>query len=215
MFGLEGPVERWRAIRAEIHDEVCARGVQRGAWRIRPGVRQRLLDASALLIPQVGFLPPDDPRVQGTVAAIERKLLRGGFVLRYDTARDRGRPAARRRRLPAVQLLARRCVCPDRTDRGRAAPVRAAGRLVQRRRPAGGGIRCRRSAPGRQLPAGVLAHRADQHGIQSRSCGQAMRAAFRAQTNSAPRSKRSRPAREPAELSLRGGNARRRTRSAK
>jgi GH15 family glucan-1,4-alpha-glucosidase len=44
------------------------------------------LDASALLIPQVGFLPPDDPRVQGTVEAIERKLLHGGFVLRYDTA---------------------------------------------------------------------------------------------------------------------------------
>ena len=43
------------------------------------------LDASLLLIPIVGFLPPDDPRVQGTVAAVERKLLREGFVMRYDT----------------------------------------------------------------------------------------------------------------------------------
>jgi GH15 family glucan-1,4-alpha-glucosidase len=65
------------------------------------------LDASALLIPQVGFLPPDDPRVQGTVEAIERKLLHGGFVLRYDTAAtDDGLPPGEGAFLPCSFWLA-------------------------------------------------------------------------------------------------------------
>jgi GH15 family glucan-1,4-alpha-glucosidase len=85
-FGLEAPVDRWRRIRAEVHEEVCRRAFNTALGSFTQAYDSDLLDASALLIPQVGFLPPDDPRVQGTVKAIERKLLRGGFVLRYDTA---------------------------------------------------------------------------------------------------------------------------------
>lgn len=85
-FGLGGPVDRWRRIRAEIHEEVCRRAFNTDLGAFAQAYDSDLLDASALLIPQVGFLPPDDARVQATVAAIEQKLLRGGLVLRYDTA---------------------------------------------------------------------------------------------------------------------------------
>lgn len=85
-FGLDGPVERWRRLRAEIHEDVCRRGfdAELGSFVQAYGARQ--LDASLLLLPAVGFLPPADPRVRGTVAAVERRLLVDGFVLRYDTA---------------------------------------------------------------------------------------------------------------------------------
>ena len=68
----------------------------------------RDLDASLLLIPLVGFLPPDDPRVRGTVAAIERELMRDGFVCRYPTAGDVDGLPRRRGRVSRLQLLARR-----------------------------------------------------------------------------------------------------------
>jgi GH15 family glucan-1,4-alpha-glucosidase len=84
-FGLEGPLERWRHVRAAIHDEVCERGYDPKENTFVQSFGDATLDASLLLIPIVGFLPPDDPRVQGTVAAVERKLLREGFVMRYDT----------------------------------------------------------------------------------------------------------------------------------
>jgi GH15 family glucan-1,4-alpha-glucosidase len=84
-FGLDGPLERWRGVRAAIHAEVCTRGYDAKDNTFVQSFGDAALDASLLLIPIVGFLPPDDPRVQGTVAAIERRLLRDGFVLRYDT----------------------------------------------------------------------------------------------------------------------------------
>jgi GH15 family glucan-1,4-alpha-glucosidase len=84
-FGLDGPVDRWRRIRAEIHEEVCRRAFNPELGAFAQAYDSDLLDASALLIPQVGFLPPDDVRVQGTVRTIERRLLRDGLVLRYDT----------------------------------------------------------------------------------------------------------------------------------
>jgi GH15 family glucan-1,4-alpha-glucosidase len=84
--GHDGPLERWRRIRAEIHEEVCRRGFNPELGAFTQTFESDALDASALLIPLVGFLPPDDPRIQGTVRAVERKLMRGGFVLRYDTA---------------------------------------------------------------------------------------------------------------------------------
>jgi GH15 family glucan-1,4-alpha-glucosidase len=87
-FGLDGPVERWREIRASIHDAVCELGYDSNQNAFVQAFGDATLDASLLLIPIVGFLPPDDPRVQGTVAAIERKLLRDGFVLRYDTGSE-------------------------------------------------------------------------------------------------------------------------------
>jgi GH15 family glucan-1,4-alpha-glucosidase len=84
-FGLDGPLERWREVRDAIHAEVCAHGYDANEDTFVQAFGDTALDASLLLIPIVGFLPPDDPRVQGTVAAIERRLLRDGFVMRYDT----------------------------------------------------------------------------------------------------------------------------------
>ena len=84
-FGLEGPLERWREVRDAIHAEVCAKGYNAEENTFVQSFGETKLDASLLLIALVGFLPPEDPRVQGTVAAIERRLLRDGFVMRYDT----------------------------------------------------------------------------------------------------------------------------------
>ena len=85
-FGLNGPVGRWRQARDAIHAQVCARGYDARANAFVQSYGSPHLDASLLLIPQVGFLPPDDPRVRGTVDAIERNLLVDGLVLRYSTA---------------------------------------------------------------------------------------------------------------------------------
>ena len=85
MFGLPGPVDQWRRVRAEIHEEVCRRGFNPVLGAFAQAYESDQTDASALLIPQVGFLPPDDARVLGTIRAVEQKLLRGGFLLRYDT----------------------------------------------------------------------------------------------------------------------------------
>ena len=82
-FGLEGPVERWLQLRDEVHEEVCREGydAQRNTFTQYYGSHE--LDASLLLIPLVGFLPPTDPRVLGTVKAIEEDLLWKGFLRRY------------------------------------------------------------------------------------------------------------------------------------
>ncbi len=74
-----------RALRERIHEEVCQRGFHPGIQAFTQSYGADILDASVLLIPHVGFLPPADPRVQSTVRAIERTLLRDGFVLRYAT----------------------------------------------------------------------------------------------------------------------------------
>nr|WP_282615525.1 glycoside hydrolase family 15 protein [Pseudomonas violetae] len=87
-YGLEGPVEAWRRTRDQIHAQVCEAGfdVKRKCFTQYYG--STALDASLLLIPLVGFLPADDPRVRTTIAAIERELIVDGLVLRYrvDTA---------------------------------------------------------------------------------------------------------------------------------
>lgn len=87
-FGLPGPIERWKRLRAILHREICAKGfdAQLGSFVRAYGTTE--LDASLLLLPSVGFLPAEDPRIQGTLRAIERALFRDGFVLRYDTARS-------------------------------------------------------------------------------------------------------------------------------
>jgi GH15 family glucan-1,4-alpha-glucosidase len=87
-FGLEGPVERWRSLRAKIHEEVCRKGFDRERNTFVQYYGGRELDASLLMIPLVGFLPPSDARVKGTLAAIERDLMADGFVLRYRTKPD-------------------------------------------------------------------------------------------------------------------------------
>ncbi len=85
-FGLEGPVDRWREVRDTIHADVLARGFDAARNTFVQSYDSPHLDASLLLIPQVGFLSPDDARVRGTVEAIERHLLVHGLVERYSTA---------------------------------------------------------------------------------------------------------------------------------
>lgn len=87
-FGLQGPVGRWRRLREEIRAEILARGfdAERGAFVQFYG--SRALDSALLLMPLVGFLPADDPRVVSTTAAIECELSRDGLLLRYDPAQS-------------------------------------------------------------------------------------------------------------------------------
>ena len=84
-FHLEAPIDRWKALRARIHEEVCAEGFNsdRNAFVQYYGGSE--LDSSLLMIPLVGFLPASDPRVQGTMEAVQRELMYDGLVLRYDT----------------------------------------------------------------------------------------------------------------------------------
>jgi GH15 family glucan-1,4-alpha-glucosidase len=87
-FRLDGPVERWRRAREAVHEEVCRSGfdARRNAFVQHYGSKD--LDASLLMVPLVGFLPPEDARVRGTVEAIRSELLVDGFVLRYSSRRD-------------------------------------------------------------------------------------------------------------------------------
>jgi GH15 family glucan-1,4-alpha-glucosidase len=85
-FGLEGPVERWSEIAREIHAEVCTKGYDPEIGSFVQSYGSKWLDGSLLLIPTTGFLPAEDPRVQGTVRAIEGRLLSKGFVMRHDPA---------------------------------------------------------------------------------------------------------------------------------
>jgi GH15 family glucan-1,4-alpha-glucosidase len=84
-FGRDGPLEHWKALRARIHDDVCANGYSERKGAFVRSYDSEELDASLLLIPITGFLPADDPRMLGTVAAIERELMEGGLVHRYRT----------------------------------------------------------------------------------------------------------------------------------
>ncbi|HET8587812.1 MAG TPA: glycoside hydrolase family 15 protein [Candidatus Limnocylindria bacterium] len=87
-FGYDGPVARWRQLREVIHADVLAKGFDKEMNSFVQSYGSKQLDAALLLVPAVGFLPPDDPRFVGTVAAIEKHLLRDGFVLRYDTEKS-------------------------------------------------------------------------------------------------------------------------------
>jgi GH15 family glucan-1,4-alpha-glucosidase len=92
-FGLEGPVDHWRMLRGAIHREVCEKAFNCDLGAFVQAYGSNNLDASSLLIPAVGFLPPTDKRVIGTIEAIERRLMPDGFVLRYDTGEtDDGLP---------------------------------------------------------------------------------------------------------------------------
>jgi GH15 family glucan-1,4-alpha-glucosidase len=83
-FGLDAPLERWRTLRDTICRDVCERGFDPEQNAFVESYGSQLLDASILLLPAVGFLPASDPRVRGTLAAIERHMMRDGFVLRHD-----------------------------------------------------------------------------------------------------------------------------------
>lgn len=83
-FGFEGPVDRWRAARAAIHREVCEKGYDRQKGAFVQAYGSKYLDASLLMIPLVGFLPADDPRMVSTVRAIQKDLMHGDLVKRYN-----------------------------------------------------------------------------------------------------------------------------------
>jgi GH15 family glucan-1,4-alpha-glucosidase len=85
-FGLPAPLPRWRAIRDTIHRLVCTNGFDTARNSFVQSFGDTALDASLLLLPIVGFLPASDPRVRGTLQAIEQDLVQDGFVLRYRTA---------------------------------------------------------------------------------------------------------------------------------
>ena len=84
-LGDEGPAERWREIADAIHADICAKAYNAELGSFMQAYGSKSLDASLLLMPLVGFLPPDDPRIVGTVRAIERRLTIDGLVYRYDS----------------------------------------------------------------------------------------------------------------------------------
>lgn len=85
-YNLAGPIDAWRQLRADIHHDVCRNGFDAEQNSFVQYYGGRNLDAALLLMPETGFLPPDDPRVLGTIAAIERELRVDGLVLRYNSA---------------------------------------------------------------------------------------------------------------------------------
>lgn len=86
-FGFKAPLEEWRRLRETIHRDVCDKGFDSGQNSFVESYGAKVLDASILLLPSVGFLPPSDSRVIGTMAAVETYLMRDGFVLRHDPRR--------------------------------------------------------------------------------------------------------------------------------
>ncbi len=84
-FGKPGPLDRWRALRKHMHQEICSKGFDAESNSYVRAYGSKEVDASLLLLPAVGFLPPRDPRIQGTIARIERELMWNGLVRRYRT----------------------------------------------------------------------------------------------------------------------------------
>ena len=132
----------------------------------------KALDASLLMIPLVGFLPASDPRVRGTVEAIERHLVTDGFVARYATTPEvDGLPPGEGAFLPCTFWFADNLELLGRHDDARTA-LRASAGSAQRRWPPFRGIRPRGETPAGQFPAGVLSRRPGQYGMQAvATCG--------------------------------------------
>ncbi len=119
-YHLEGPVDRWRQVRDAIHEQVCREGYDSKLGSFVQYYGSHELDASLLLIPLVGFLPPEDPRVAGTVKAIEKGLNHDGFVARYNTSSNvDGLPAGEGAFLPCTYWLADNLVLQGRRDEAR------------------------------------------------------------------------------------------------
>jgi GH15 family glucan-1,4-alpha-glucosidase len=119
-FGLDGPIETWRSVRRAIHDQVCARGFDPQIGSFVQSYGSKELDASLLLLPTVGFLPAEDPRIRGTVEAVERRLFVDRFLLRYDpAATDDGLPGRENAFLACSFWLADAYVLMNRIDDAR------------------------------------------------------------------------------------------------
>src|SRR5262249_44589137 len=139
-FGLEGPLDHWREVAAAIHADVCDRGYDRELGTFVQSYGSKQLDASLLLLPIVGFLPPEDPRVRETLRVIERRLLVDGLVMRYDTAASHDGLPGGGGRFPRPQLLAGRRLHIAAALAGCADSVPPAARPAKRRRIAERGI---------------------------------------------------------------------------
>ena len=133
-FGFKGPIDRWRRTRQAIHEDVCTRGFDPEIGSFVQSYGSKALDASLLLILTVGFLPPDDSRVRGTVDAVERRLFVDGFLRRYDpAASDDGLPGREGAFLACAFWLADAYVLLGRVDDAR----RLFGRLLELRNDVG------------------------------------------------------------------------------
>jgi GH15 family glucan-1,4-alpha-glucosidase len=122
-FGLEGPVDRWRQLRADIHADVCAHGFDAQRNTFTQSYGRPELDASLLMIPLVGFLPATDPRVVATVEAIQTSLCDDGFVHRYagdSLGEVDGLPGGEGAFLPCSFWLADNLILQGRVAEGRA-----------------------------------------------------------------------------------------------
>jgi GH15 family glucan-1,4-alpha-glucosidase len=127
-FGLAAPLAEWRGLRRDIHADVCAKGFDAGLNSFVQTYGSKNLDAALLMIPLVGFLPITDPRVTGTVAAIEDRLLVDGFVMRYDNvAADDGLPGREGAFLACSFWLADNYVLQGRISEARALFERLVG----------------------------------------------------------------------------------------
>jgi GH15 family glucan-1,4-alpha-glucosidase len=119
--GLRGPVDRWKETRSRVHAEVCERGFDRAQGCFVQSYGSSNIDASLLLMPLVGFLPPEDPRIVGTIRCIEQHLVVDGLVLRYNTTlTDDGLPPGEGAFLACSFWLADAYVLLGRLDDARA-----------------------------------------------------------------------------------------------
>jgi GH15 family glucan-1,4-alpha-glucosidase len=120
-LGRDGPVEHWRQVRDAIHAQVCREGFDTDLGAFVQFYGARHLDASLLMIPLVGFLPASDPRVRGTADAIQRRLMKDGFVLRYTNKEDvDGLPPGEGAFLACTFWLCDNLALMGRTDEARA-----------------------------------------------------------------------------------------------
>ena len=193
--------ERWQQAADEMRDDVLAHGVdERGVFVQHYGTRA--LDASTLLIPLVGFLPPDDPRIRATVNAIAEELTEQGLVLRYRVEETDDGHDRRGRLVHDLLLLAGLRPGHDRGARPRPPALREAAVVRQPARPVRGGDRAEQRPPPRQLPPGVHPpgthqRRAARHRLGGGPGGRHARATAVARPRRTPSAGVSAPARGP------------------
>ncbi|HXW77887.1 MAG TPA: glycoside hydrolase family 15 protein [Acidimicrobiales bacterium] len=119
-FGLEGPVERWREVRDTIHEQVLRQGYNAEVGSFTQAYGSTELDASLLLVPLMGFLPVNDPRIVGTIEAVQRELMVNGFVIRYrNTSGVDGLPGQEGTFLPCTLWLVSCLAALGRCDEAR------------------------------------------------------------------------------------------------